>query len=76
MMFDMIGDDQRLGLFQRRDHRLHLLRDLEAVIALLDHLDDSGEMAVRAAQPVEQIGVGSVAHDRSSRMRQGQPTLP
>jgi site-specific DNA-cytosine methylase len=62
MMLDMIGHQQGLGLVDRRDHRLHLLGDLKAVSPFGDHLDDLGQMPLRALEPVEEIGVGGMTH--------------
>jgi hypothetical protein len=62
LMGDMVCDYQRLGLLQRRNYRLHLLCDLQAILSLFDHLDDAREMAIGAAQAIDEIGIGGVTH--------------
>ena len=53
MMLDVIGHDECLGPVQRRDDGLNLLRDLEPVAAVLDHLDDPRETAIRTPSHAE-----------------------
>jgi hypothetical protein len=48
MMFYVISDEHRFGVFQRTDDCLHLLRYFQPLASILDHFDDCREVAVRS----------------------------
>src|SRR3954469_10697758 len=58
----VVVDEHRLGAFQRFDHRVHLLGNLKAAPASLDHGDGGGEMTVRPFQAVDHIRVRVMSH--------------
>ena len=60
----MVLDIDAFGVLQRALHRVELLGDVETFALALDHLNNSAQMTVGAAQAVEHIGMGSVNHHR------------
>jgi hypothetical protein len=58
----MIVDEYGLSAFQCLDHRVHLLGNLKAAPAALDHGDGGGEMTVRPLQAVDHIRVRVMRH--------------
>src|SRR3954447_23139139 len=58
----MIVDEYGLGAFQRLDHRVHLLGNLKAAPATLDHGDGGGKMTVRPLQAIDHIRVRVMSH--------------
>jgi hypothetical protein len=59
-MINMVMDERALGVYHGLFHGMELLRDLEAGLACLDHLDHRAQMPVGAFQPGDQGGVGCV----------------
>lgn len=64
-MVDMIVDERALGAGDSILHRLELLREIDAGPLLLDHPDDTAQMAGRTVQPLDygrMTGVSIVRH--------------
>ena len=47
-----------VGAVQRLAHRRHLAGDRQAILAVLDHALDAAQLALGAAQSVQQVGAG------------------
>jgi hypothetical protein len=56
----MIVDQLALGVADGAFDGMELLREIEAGAPLLEHGEHSGEMAVRALEPDDDIGMGAV----------------
>ncbi len=60
-VIDVIVDQRGLRALERADHRVKLLRDVDAFAAGLDHRDDVPDVTLGALQPVDDRLVGAVA---------------
>jgi hypothetical protein len=56
---EVLRDDREARLVQRAGYRSELRDDIAAVAVSFNHSDDTGKLAGRAAQPVDQCGLSA-----------------